>query len=155
VKPTVYLETSIISYLAAHPSRDLLIAANQQATHEWWQMRRERFELVISDVVIQEISAGDPGAASRRREFVLGLRTLTAGQSDAALAARLVASLRLPHRAALDALHVATAAVNGLDYLLTWNCAHIANAAFRHGIESTCGEYGYPAPVICTPTELV
>lgn len=151
----MYLETSIISYLAAWPSRDLIIAANQQATHEWWVKRRSDFELVISDVVRDEIAAGDQDASRRRLNLIHGLRVIAPGDADKTLALRLVSALRLPSKAAIDALHVAVAAVNGLQYLLTWNCAHIANAAWRPRIESVCRETGFPAPLICIPPELM
>lgn len=154
MKPSVYIETSIISYLAARPSRDLIVAANQQATHDWWRTRRTDFELVISSVVVDEVSQGDPAAAERRLDLVRGLRALSPGAVDDALARRLVSGLRLPHRGGVDALHIAVAAVNRLRYLLTWNCSHIANAALRPAIESICREQGYPAPLICIPPEL-
>ncbi len=155
MKPSVYIETTVISYLVSRPSRDLVTAANQQATREWWDTRRDRFELVVSDAVIEEISAGDPRAARQRLELAAGVRVITPGYAEQALALQLASALRLPSRAAVDALHVAIAAANGIQYLLTWNCAHIANAALRRRIESTCRQGGHAAPLICTPPELM
>lgn len=155
MKDSVYLETSIISYLAAWPSRDLMVAANQQATHEWWRVRRATFDLVISDVVVDEISQGDRAASERRLDLVRGIRVMRPGEADDALARQLVSRLRLPRRGAVDALHIAVAAVNQVKYLLTWNCSHIANVALRPGIESVCRECGLSAPLICTPPQLM
>lgn len=155
MKPTVYIETSIISYLAARPSRDLMVAANQQATEEWWRTRREEFNLVVSTAVVDEIAQGDPAAAERRLHLVRGVSILRPSDADAALARRLVTGLRLPQRGAVDALHIAVAAMNDVRYLLTWNCTHIANAALRPGIESACREAGLTAPLICTPPQLM
>ncbi|QYK46895.1 MAG: type II toxin-antitoxin system VapC family toxin [Phycisphaeraceae bacterium] len=151
MKPTVYLETSVVSYVAARPSRDIVVAAQQQLTHEWWNTRRSDFELVISD----EASAGDPDAAARRLKFLSGLRVLRPTDADASLAQALVARLSLPRRAAIDALHIAIAAANNVQYLLTWNCSHIANAVHRPGIQSVCVESGLSPPLICTPQELM
>ncbi|MBX3362575.1 MAG: type II toxin-antitoxin system VapC family toxin [Phycisphaeraceae bacterium] len=155
MKPTVYLETSVVSYVAARPSRDIVVAAQQQLTHEWWNTRRSDFELVISDVVSDEASAGDPDAAARRLKFLSGLRVLRPTDADASLAQALVARLSLPRRAAIDALHIAIAAANNVQYLLTWNCSHIANAVHRPGIQSVCVESGLSPPLICTPQELM
>jgi predicted nucleic acid-binding protein len=155
VKPSVYIETSVVSYLAARPSRDLVVAAHQQITHDWWSTRRINYELVISRVVSDEAAGGDADAAARRMEYLKELRVLRAESEDAALANSLVSKLGLPPRAALDALHIAIASTKKVKYLLTWNCAHIANATFRTGIQSVCEEYGLSAPLICTPQELL
>jgi hypothetical protein len=155
MSPRVYVETTIISYLAAWPSRDLVTAAHQQVTHQWWQTRRGGFELYVSEAVIEEASSGDPDAATRRLALLQGIPVLEQGPDAAGLARQLVASVPLPRRAAVDALHIAIAAVNGMDYLLTWNCAHPANAALRTGIDAICRSSGYLPPIICTPEELL
>jgi predicted nucleic acid-binding protein len=136
-KPKVYVETTIISYLTARASRDLIVAANQQITQDWWEMRRASFDLFVSEVVVNEASGGDESAARQRLDEIEGIPLLTLTADVAALAEKLVKELPLPERAVTDAVHVAIAATNGMDYLLTWNCKHLANAVLRSKIE-TC-----------------
>jgi predicted nucleic acid-binding protein len=155
MKPKVYLETSVISYLASRPSRDLIMAAHQQITQEWWEKRRGKFELLVSQLVLQEVSGGDKGAAERRTEFVKGLAQVQTTDEVVALAQKLLQARALPTSEFADAVHVALAAVHGIDYLVTWNLKHIANAVTRHQIESTCRENGFEPPIICTPEELM
>ena len=155
MKPRVYLETTIPSYLTAWPSRDLVRAAHQQITRDWWDRRRAEFELVISQVVLRECQAGDATAAAERLKILQDLPLLEQTEEATRLAQALVDRVPLPERAAVDALHVAIAAVHGVDYLLTWNCTHIANATLRDPIESVCRENGYEPPAICTPDELL
>ena len=150
-----YVETSVISYLAARPSRDLVTAARQQMTHEWWRRRRPHFEVYISQLVLDEAGVGDPTAAARRAEFVVGLPLLDITPAVVVFARRLLAVVGLPPQAAADALHIATAAAHGIEYLLTWNSAHIANAEYRPRVERACRAQGYEAPVLCTPDELM
>ena len=151
----VYLETSIISYLAARPSRDLVTAARQQLTHEWWTRRRSAFEICISELVVAEAAAGDPDAAERRARLILELPSLSISEEAVALAQNLVQWAGLPARAAADALHISLAACHGIDYLLTWNSTHLANAEIRPKVERTCRDNGYEPPVLCTPDELM
>ena len=155
MKPKVYLETTIPSYLTARPSRDLVTAAHQQITREWWDTRRHDFDLFVSQMVIDEASAGDPEAAIRRLEVLASLPLLDPQTEGTALAQMLIDHIPLPARAAADALHIAIAVVNGMDYLLTWNCTHIANAALRGRIEAACRSRGFRGPIICTPEELL
>jgi len=155
MKPRVYLETTIPSYLTAWPSRDLVRAAHQQITRDWWDRRRAVFELYISQVVLRECQAGDATAAAERLKVLQDLPLLEQTEEATRLAQALVDRVPLPERAAVDALHVAIAAVHGVDYLLTWNCTHIANATLRDPIESVCRENGYEPPAICTPDELL
>jgi hypothetical protein len=155
MKPRVYLETTIPSYLTAWPSRDLVRAAHQQITRDWWDRRRAEFELYISQVVLRECQAGDATAAAERLKILQDLPLLEQTEEATRLAQALVERVPLPERAAVDALHVAIAAVHGVDYLLTWNCTHIANATLRDPIESVCRENGYEPPAICTPDELL
>jgi len=154
-KPTVYIETTVVSYLTAWTSRDLVRAAQQQQTREWWDVRREDFELVCSELVEREAAAGDPVAAADRLKALTDLRVLVATPEAAALAVDLIKRLQLPPRAQPDALHVAIAATNGIDYLLTWNCRHLSNAVLRPRIEWVCRDNGLEPPVICTPPELM
>ena len=155
MRPTVYIETSIVSYLAAFPSRDLVTAAHQQITHSWWQSRRSEFLIRVSQVVLDECAAGDPQMARKRMELLHDVPLLDITPDVAGLAATLIKRLPLPPRAGADALHIAVAAYHGINFLLTWNCSHIANAALRPKIEKICIEQGYTAPVLCTPEELV
>ena len=155
MKPKTYLETSVISYLTSRPSRDLIVAANQQLTQEWWQVRRQNFDLFISQLVIQEVSAGDEGAAQRRLQTVANIPLLRLSEEAVTLAEKLVEEGAVPRRAVEDALHVAVATLNGMDYLLTWNFKHIANATMRYKIERICRLAGYEPPIICTPQELL
>jgi len=154
MKSKVYLETSIVSYLTARPSRDLVIAANQETTNEWWSACRGEYDLYVSQLVFVEASAGDPEAAQRRIEAINPLTRLDISDQAIALGKRLAADIPLPTKAKADALHIALAAVNGMNYLLTWNCAHIANAVLRSRIDEICRQAGYEPPVICTPLEL-
>jgi hypothetical protein len=130
------------------------MAARQQITREWWDTRRNDFELFISQLVIYEARAGDASAAARRLEVLEGITLLEFSDDANALSKLLVRELSLPARAESDAVHIALAVVNGIDYLLTWNCTHIANAALRPRIEVACRAFGYRMPVICTPEEL-
>jgi predicted nucleic acid-binding protein len=151
----VYLETTVISYLVARPSRSLRVAAHQQATAEWWTQRRQEFELYVSQLVVEEAAQGDKEVASRRLRQIEGIHLLSLSEASLALAERLLANAAVPAEAEEDALHIALAAVHGMDYLLTWNFRHIANASVRSRIEETCFESGYGAPIICTPEELL
>jgi len=151
----VYLETSIISYLVARPSRDIVTAAHQQITLEWWTLHRKEFDLFVSELVIREAEAGDPDAAQRRMEVLAGIRSLVLTEDARSLAHALIAGGALPEKAAADALHVAVATVQGAEYLLTWNCQHIANARVRVRIDRVCRERGLAPPVLCTPEELM
>lgn len=150
----VYLETTIPSYLTAWPSRDLLRAAQQQMTREWWD-RRGAFDLFISPLVLVECQAGDPTAAASRLAAIAGLPLLDQTDAVSTLAEELVKTVPIPPRAAADAVHIATAAVHGMHYLLTWNCTHIANAVLRPRIEAACRTVGCESPLICTPPELL
>jgi predicted nucleic acid-binding protein len=153
MKSRVYVETTIPSYLTAWPSRDLLRAAHQQMTREWWD-GRAAFDLFISPLVLVECQAGDPTAATDRLAAIAGLPLLDQTDAVTALAEELVRTVRIPARAAADAVHIATAAVHGMQYLLTWNCTHIANVVLRPRIEAACRAIGCEPPLICTPPEL-
>jgi hypothetical protein len=151
----VYVETTIPSYLAAWPSRDLLQAARQQLTHDWWDHHRHEFMLCASEVVIDETVAGDPDAATRRAEFLKGIALLDLTPAVEDLAAAILDSGLLPPDALRDASHIAVASVHDVDILLTWNCRHIANATILRELEELVDAHGYRLPVICTPEELI
>ena len=154
MKPKVYLETTIVSYLTTRSTRSVVMAAMLEQTRKWWASERDRFDLFVSDIVIREASAGDAVAVRRR---IMILNEIAAVESDAeaqALADVFLHNMALPAKAADDALHIAIAAVNQMEYLLTWNCRHIANAATRPKLEGLCLAEGYRCPIICTPPEL-
>lgn len=154
MRPKLYVETSIVSYLTARPSHQLILAAHQQVTRDWWETRSS-FELFISQFVVDETAAGDPNAAELRLAALRGLPLLELLPEAGVLARDLLCRGGMPATAYVDAVHVALSAVHGLDYLLTWNCAHIANAAMRGRIETICRSSGFEPPIICTPVELV
>lgn len=155
MKPKVYIETTIVSYLTAWPSRDLVRAAHQQITREWWQGSAASFDLYSSQAVVREASGGDPDAAAQRTKVLEGMPVLELTPEARDLAEQLLEQAALPRKAAVDALHIAIAVVSGMDYMLTWNCTHIANATMRGRIESICRSNGYEPPIICTPEELM
>ena len=154
MKPKVYLETTIISYLAARPSRDIIIAAHQELTNEWWENRRKRFDLFVSQLVIQEAKSGDKEAARKRLGLLEPIPLLELNDKVISLA-RILMNDAMPPKAVEDALHIAVAAIHGMDYLLTWNCKHIANAEKEHAIATVCRNNNYEPPIICTPEELM
>ncbi|MBM3290450.1 MAG: type II toxin-antitoxin system VapC family toxin [Candidatus Hydrogenedentes bacterium] len=155
MKPTLYLETSIPSYLASWPSRDLVVAGHQQVTKEWWARRRDAFDVYVSQFVIDEAQSGDARAARDRLKLVRGLPLLEITPLVDTLAADLLALGVMPRRAVVDAAHIAVAAVHSMDFLMTWNCTHIANAAMTRRVVAVCRRHGLECPVICTPEELM
>ena len=155
MKQRVYVETSVVSYLASQPSRDLIVAAHQELTREWWEERSGLFELVISELVEQEAGRGDADASRARLAAIAGIAILAMSDEAVSIAEHLVGSGPIPREAAADALHIAVAAVNGIDYLLTCNCKHLANASLRVQIAALLEDAGYACPVICTPEELM
>jgi predicted nucleic acid-binding protein len=155
MKPKVYIETTVISYLTARPSRDVVVAGHQQTTREWWRTCRDRFDLVASQLVLGEAAAGDPEAARERLEVLGELNLLEVTLEASALARHLIESAAIPAKAAQDALHLGLAVTNGVGFLVTWNCRHLANAVLRTKIEETCRAAGYEPVVLCTPEELM
>jgi predicted nucleic acid-binding protein len=154
MKPRVYVETTVVSYLTARPSQDVVVRGHQQTTREWWHACRSRFELVASQLVLVEASAGDPVAAQERVGALADLILLDITAEASALARQLVEIEAIPARASQDALHVAIAATNGIRYLATWNCKHLANATLRAKIDEACRAAGYEPVALCTPEEL-
>jgi hypothetical protein len=141
MKSKVYVETTVVSYLAASPSRDIVVAAHQQLTKAWWD-QRARFEMFVSQAVVDEASRGDASVAKRRLTLLDDIPVLGLSDDVQEFAKGLLAAGAVPAKAALDGLHIAVAALNQMEYLLTWNCAHIANAAVRGKIEETCRSAG-------------
>ncbi len=155
MKPKVYIETTVVSYLTARRSRDLIVAAHQELTQEWWQRRRGEFELYCSQLVIQEASGGQKEAAQRRLQVLQPFSILEINDAAKELARHVAKAAAIPRKATEDALHIALATVHGMDYLLTWNCKHIANAEIQRSVTLACHLRGYEPPVICTPEELM
>jgi hypothetical protein len=152
---TVYIETSILGYLTARPSRDLVVAANIEITVEWWDTRRSYFQLYSSQAVVKETSQGDAQIASQRLEIIRNLALLDLNQSVLDLAEQFLGRSSLPAKADVDAVHIAAATVHGMDYLLTWNCKHIANAQIQRKLAEISLDFGYELPILCTPYELL
>ena len=154
-KKTVYIETSIVSYLTARPTSDLLAAACQKITVDWWDTQKNRFDLYTSDVTVEEAGRGNYEAAARRLEALSGIPVLPITETIVALSKALLQGRALPPKALDDAFHIAISAVHGVDYLLTWNCRHLDNAETKPIMRSVCTIYGHTSPEICTPQELM
>lgn len=155
MKPKLYLETTIPSYLISWPSRDLIIAGHQQITREWWEKRRDAFQIYISQLVVDEARAGDPGAARERVKAIRDFPVLDITPEVGVLASGILASGIIPRKAGTGAAHIAIAAVPGMDFLVTWNCVHLANAVIAKAVAKICRQHGWECPVICTPEELL
>lgn len=153
--PTLYVETSVVSFLRARPSSHVVSAAHQVITQRWWTEERHKYELVTSQYVIDEASQGDPSLAAERLAALAGIPLLEVSDEIPTLADELIAATVLPAKARLDALHICAASFYHLDYLLTWNCSHIANARILPQIRKVLSELGYELPIVCTPEEMV
>ncbi len=152
---TVYIETSIVSYLRQRPSSQVVMAARQVLTHQWWNNERAGYELVTSQYVIDEASAGDAVLAEERLESLDGIPLLPLDAEIEPTANEILARAILPANTTVDALHIATTAHHRIEYLLTWNCRHIANAKILPRIHDVLRDFGIPIPMICTPEEMV
>lgn len=154
MKPAVYLESSVISYLAARPSRDVVIAGRQAISHDWWTNQSHRFELRISALVEEEIGLGNEEMAKLRLSLVAEVPSLAVSDEATELAERLLSEGVVPEGSENDALHIAIAAAQGTDFLLTWNFRHINNAQMKSAIERVVESRGFVCPQICSPEEL-
>ena len=152
---SVYIESSVISYLTARPSRDLVIAGHQAVTAEWWNDRRLRYDVYVSPLVVEEISAGDALAAEDRLRAIADIPSVTIAAEAELLAFALLASNAVPANSIRDALHIAIAATQGIDYLITWNFRHINNASTRTMVVNVVSNSGLVCPVLCSPEELM
>ncbi len=152
-KSSVYIETSVVSYFTSRPSRDLIIAARQQLTHEWWENHLPQTEAFISTLIIQESEMGDTEAAKSRLEAIAALPVLELTEQVFELAKSLVETGPIPEEYFEDALHIAVTAVNGIHFLITWNCHHINNPHMRPEIVRVVERFDLECPVICTPDE--
>jgi predicted nucleic acid-binding protein len=150
----IYIETSVVSYFTNRPSRDIVTAARQQVTREWWEENLNRFDTYISALVLEEARGGDPISAQKRLEALKGIPVLEITDEAEDLAAALVKVGPIPESHSEDALHIALAIINGMDFLVTWNFHHINNAKMKKGIAKIAEDNGYECPVICSPEEL-
>ena len=153
--PTLYLETTIPSYLVARRSPLARIAADQQTTQDWWDFHRHEYEMFVSEAVLDEAGDGDAALASKRLAVLAGIPRLQTTPEADALVERLLRSDIIPPKAAADAVHLALSAAHGIEYLLTWNCRHIHNLKLERRIEAACEAFGFACPIICTPAELM
>lgn len=154
MKAVVYIESSVISYLTARPSRDVVTAARQAITSEWWDNHRQRYDLYISALVEEEIASGDATAAQRRIEAVIDIPSLGITPEAQELAKILLDGKGVPANSVEDALHIGIAATQGAEFLLTWNFKHINNAETKALIEKLVEDQGYLCPILCSPEEL-
>ncbi len=152
--PTVYIETTVIGHIAARQQADIVVAARQLSSRRWWDIR-DRYRLVVSQIVVDECTAGDQIAASERIQLINDISVLAVTANAQSLAVDLMANHGIPASEPRDALHISIAAVNGIQYLVTWNFRHIANAETRSSIERVCRQNGYVPPLICSPDELL
>jgi len=154
MKPRIYLETTIPSFLTARSSNNLILVGEQEITRQWWETRRDDFEILVSELVLEECRKGDAEAAARRLAVISSLDVLQIDEEVIKLTDAIMKSGIIPAKAAADAAHIALASRHGIDYLLTWNCRHIANAEIIRQIAAAVRQSGYELPVICTPREL-
>lgn len=152
---TLYLETTIPSYLVARRSPLARIAVDQQTTQDWWDFHRHEYEMFVSEAVLDEAGDGDAALAAKRLAVLAGIPRLQTTPEADALVERLLRSDIIPPKAATDAVHLALSAVHGIEYLLTWNCRHIHNLKLERRIQAACGAFGFACPIICTPAELM
>lgn len=155
MKRRVYVETTVVSYLTARTSRDLVVAAHQELTIEWWTRHRQRFDLYVSEIVLREAARGDELAAANRLSELDGIGVLALDERARQLAHLFVERKLIPEKAVEDAFHVAIATAQGMNFLLTWNCRHIANAEVVERLVAVCLELGYRMPAVCTPEQLM
>jgi predicted nucleic acid-binding protein len=155
MKPTVYIETTVISYLTAKPSRDLLIAAHQQVTHEWWEKALSHLEVFVSPIVLEEILKGDEQAAKLRFERVSSFPLLEVLPEVRDLAESYFSAIEIPEKARGDSYHLALATWHGMDFMVSWNCTHIVRGRVKRIVEEINATYGIRTPIVCTPEELM
>ena len=155
MKETVYVETSIFGYLTARSTTNLILAANMKVTQDWWENYRNFFTVYASQLVEDEAAEGDKAIANKRIDLLQSIAYLDITNEAIELSKEFLRQSNLPPKAANDALHIAMATVYGLDYLLTWNCKHMANAQIQKKLSNISSLLGYDLPVICTPYQLI
>lgn len=152
---SIYIETSVVSFLRENPSASPESVERQRITRRWWSLHRHRYELVTSQYVVDEANMGNPARAQERVQYLAGIPLVALSSEIDELAAQIMARAILPKDAIVDALHIASAAVSRVDYLLTWNCSHIANPMILPRVFRALGDFGLPYPVICTPKDML
>jgi hypothetical protein len=155
MKSKVYLESSVISYFTAKPSRDLIQAAHQEITRNWWEIGYPLCECFISAYVVDEIQKGDPVAAQKRLDAVRAVSILTSNPEVDNLAEQFFEKMKIPDHAKLDCFHLASAVINGMEYILSWNFKHIANPTIKKIYREINQSKGLVTPEICTPEEML
>ncbi len=155
MKESIYLETSVVSYYTSKPSRDIVVLAHQEITREWWPRAIKRFDVYISDAVVGEASSGDPEAVKRRLDELKGFTSLELNDRVENISEIYLQRLRIPEKSILDATHLALASLYNIDYLVTWNCTHLANGEIVKKLIEINNFLGIHTPIICTPEELM
>ncbi|MEO0413992.1 MAG: type II toxin-antitoxin system VapC family toxin [Verrucomicrobiota bacterium] len=155
ITESVYIETTIPSLYTGRPSSQLVEAARQQLTHNWWDLERDNYQIVTSQTVIDECARGEKLMADKRVKFLEGIPLLRLTDDVALIAKELLAAQIIPMKAADDAIHIAVASVHEIDYLLTWNCKHLANPKIWWRVSDVVTKFGYKPSVICTPEDLI
>lgn len=153
METTIYIESSVVSYYTSRSNRDIVIAARQRVTQEWWENIRPGFDNYVSVLVMNEITRGDTVEAQKRLAVIKEIPVLEINEEALVLTEALVKARAIPEKFKEDALHISIAAANGIDLLVTWNFAHINNAMTRYKIMSTLESLGYQCPVLCSPEE--
>lgn len=151
----IYIETSVVSFLRQRPASHVVAAARQLLTRRWWDLERFKYQLVTSQYVIDEAALGDPELASERLELLRDLPLLALDEEIQTIADEIMRRAILPLKAQVDALHISIAAYHRIDFLLTWNCTHIANARILPRLHAVLRDLGHAMPIICTPEEMV
>ena len=154
-KPTLYMGTTIPSFLLAEPSRDLVASARQEVTRDWWRREHGRFEVFVSQTVLDEAQKGSHSAAQKRPEFLEQFQVLATTHDVDRLAELYVRKQIVPAEKLGDALHLAVASIYRMNFLCTWNLKHIANAFAIRRLRALNAEQGLFTPEICTPEQLL
>jgi predicted nucleic acid-binding protein len=154
-KPTIYIETSVISYLAGRKSRDLFILTRQEMTHLWWESFRDKYALFTSEIVVMEAGKGDPDAVARRMSYLQDVPILEYTIKIEEVVSLYMLHMNYPEKAVLDAFHLAFSVQSGLDYLLTWNCTHLANEFFQRKLVKLNSDHSIKTPLIVTPEDMI
>jgi len=155
MKPRLYIETSIVGYLTSRPSSNIIVAGHQHTTRIWWEKRRNLFDVFVSELVVDEAAKGDPQAAKEQLEAIAGISDLEVNETALYLGSQLVDAGAIPSKVANDAVHIAVASVHNMDFLMTWNCSHMANAEISSRVQKIVHAHGFVCPIICTPEELM
>jgi len=155
MKESIYLETTVVSYYTSKPSRDIIVLAHQEITREWWDKALKRYDAFISEIVVEEARAGDPDAAKKRLAILKRFTHLDLNPTVEKMAQVYIEKLKIPPKALRDAVHLAVASVHSVDYLVTWNCSHIANGEVIKKLMQINISHGIKTPIICTPEELM